>query len=462
MTVHGPVHFIGIGGSGMSALARILLAQGERVTGSDVKLTPVVEALRSEGAQIALGHRAENVGDVALVVISSAIDRENPELLAARARGIEVLLRGEMLAAMIGERKTIAVAGTHGKTTTTAMIATVLEAAGVDPTTMIGGIRLDTKSNTHVGAGAWFVTESDESDGSFLHLRPTIAVINNIENDHIVSDDALADLIAQFETFVQPVPPEGMVAIGIDNQHSAALATRITGKRVVTFGLGSQAMLRAHRIEYADLGSRFAVEEYGLPLGTFTLRVPGDINVENALATIAVARAVGLDAPVIAASLARFAGVQRRFEILARTRRMIVVDDYAHHPTAVAATIAAARRYHEGPIVVAFQPHRYSRTAYLAANFGEALAAADYVYLAPIYAASETPITDVSERSIGTVLARHDTPVQYVASVEELADVLLAQAPPGALVLMLGAGSITTVAHALAAALVELPATLAG
>jgi UDP-N-acetylmuramate--alanine ligase len=460
--VLGPAHFIGIGGSGMSALARILLAQGERVSGSDVNLTPLIESLRTEGAQIALGHRAENLGDPGIVVISSAIDPQNPELLEARARGIEVLLRGEMLAAMIGERKAIAVAGTHGKTTTTAMIATVLEAAGVDPTTMIGGIRLDTKTNTRVGAGKWFVTESDESDGSFLHLRPTIAVINNIENDHIVSDGALADLITQFETFLQPVPPDGMVAIGIDNEHSAALAGRIEGKRVVTFGLGPQAMLRAHHIEYADLGSRFEVDEYGMGLGTFSLCVPGEINVENALATIAVARAVGLDGPVISAALACFAGVQRRFEILARTRRMTVVDDYAHHPTAVAATIAAARRYYEGQIVVAFQPHRYSRTAYLAANFGEALAAADQVYLAPIYAASEAPITDVSERSIGTVLARHETPVHYVDAVEKLADVLLEEVAPGALVLMLGAGSITHVAHALAERLVDVPATLAG
>jgi UDP-N-acetylmuramate--alanine ligase len=447
---HQSVHFVGIGGSGMSALARIFLARGTHVTGSDVRATPLVEQLRAEGIDVAIGHRAENVGDATLVVASSAIAAENPELAAARARGTRVLGRGEMLAELIADRKAIAIAGTHGKTTTTAMIAGILETAGLDPGVMVGGIRIDDESNARPGSGPWFVTESDESDGSFLYLHPTIAVVTNIENDHVADDDAMARLIGQFETFVSHVPADGVAVIGVDNATSAKLA-RTARARGTTFGFDEGATVRAVALRFAGLGSEFDVDVSGTRLGTFRLNVPGDMNVENALAAVAVARTIGIGAETIADALARFGGVHRRFEILARCEQMTVVDDYAHHPTAVAATIAAARRYHDGPIVVAFQPHRYTRTAYLAANFGDALAAADEVYLAPIYAASEEPIDDVSERSIGAVLERrHHTAVRYVPSVEALGDELRAGVKPGSLVLMLGAGTITNVAHALA------------
>lgn len=453
MSDRGYVHFVGIGGSGMSALARILLARGAKVTGSDVRATPLVEQLRAEGAQITVGHRAENVGEAPLVVASAAIAPDNPELVAARARGARVIGRGEMLAELIADRKAIAIAGTHGKTTTTAMIAGILETANLDPSVMIGGVRIDDETNARLGNGPWFVTESDESDGSFLRLRPTIAIVTNIENDHVASDDAMAALIEQFETFVAHVPPHGVVVIGNDNPASAKLA-RTAHAAVTTFGIAEGATLRAVNVRFAGLGSMFDVEVRSEYLGTFRLNVPGEMNVQNALAAIAVAHAIGVDAAVIASALDAFQGVHRRFEILARSDRMTVVDDYAHHPTAVAATIAAARRYHDGPIVVAFQPHRYTRTAYLAANFGEALAAADEVYLAPIYAASEEPIDDVSERSIGAVLERrHHTTVRYVASVEALGDELRKNAKVGSLVLMLGAGNITNVAHALAKSL---------
>ena len=453
MSERGYVHFVGIGGSGMSALARILLARGAKVTGSDVRATPLVEQLRAEGAEISVGHCTENVGEAPLVVASSAIARENPELLAACERGARILGRGEMLAELIAGYKAVAIAGTHGKTTTTAMIAGILEAADLDPSVMIGGVRIDDETNARLGNGPWFVTESDESDGSFLHLRPTIAVITNIENDHVANDDAMAVLLEQFETFVGHVPPDGLAVIGYDNAASAKLARTARGA-VTTFGLERGAMVRAVNVRYAGLGAEFDVEVRSEYLGTFRLSVPGEMNVQNALAAIAVAHAIGIDAAVIAGALAAFHGVHRRFEILSRSERMTVVDDYAHHPTAVAATIAAARCYHDGPIVVAFQPHRYTRTAYLAANFGDALAAADEVYLAPIYAASEEPIDDVSERSIGAVLElRHHTVVRYVASVEDLGEELRKNAKPGSLVLMLGAGNITNVAHALAKAL---------
>jgi UDP-N-acetylmuramate--alanine ligase len=452
------VHFVGIGGAGMSALARISLARGARVTGSDVRATPLVEQLRAEGIEITVGHRAENIGEATLVVVSSAIAPENPELEAARARRTRVLGRGEMLAELIADRKTIAIAGTHGKTTTTAMIAGILEAAQLDPGVMIGGIRIEDETNARLGNGPWFVTESDESDGSFLHLRPAVAVVTNIENDHVANDDAMAHLISQFEAFVSNVTTGGVAIVGVDNPASARLA-QTARARVTTFGFEESATVRAVALRFAGLGSEFDVDVSGERFGTFRLGVPGDMNVENALAAIAVARAVGVDAAAIASALATFGGVHRRFEILARSEQMTVVDDYAHHPTAVAATIAAARRYHDGPIVVAFQPHRYTRTAYLAANFGDALAAADEVYLAPIYAASEEPIDDVSERSIGAVLERrHQTPVRYVASVEALGDELRGSVKPGSLVLMLGAGTITNVAHALAKSIAAEPA----
>jgi UDP-N-acetylmuramate--alanine ligase len=460
VTERGVTHFIGIGGSGMSALARILLARGSPVTGSDVGSSALIERLRTEGAQITVGHRAENIADAVLVVVSSAIAQDNPELVAARARGTRILGRGEMLAELIGERKAIAIAGTHGKTTTTAMIAGILETANLDPSVMIGGVRIDDETNARVGGGSWFVTESDESDGSFLYLRPTIAVVTNVENDHIASDDAMANLVAQFETFVGNVSADGLAVIGVDNPASAIVAKSARG-RVTTYGLASDATARALDLRFAELGCEFTVEISGRTLGTFRLRVPGEMNVQNALAAIAVAHAIDIETATVARALAAFHGVHRRFEILARSGRMTIVDDYAHHPTAVAATIAAARRYHDGPIVVAFQPHRYTRTAYLAANFGEALAAADEVYLAPIYAASEQPITDVSERSIGAVLERHETIVRYVDAVETLGDELLARVKPGSLVLMLGAGSITNVAHALAEK-IGTPAALAG
>jgi UDP-N-acetylmuramate--alanine ligase len=453
-------HFVGIGGSGMSALARILLARGVCVSGSDVRATALVEQLRAEGARITVGHRAENLGEATLVVASSAIEHDNPELAAARARGTRVLGRGEMLAELIGDRKTIAIAGTHGKTTTTAMIAGILEAALLDPSVMIGGVRIDGETNARLGEGAWFVTESDESDGSFLYLRPTIAVVTNIENDHVASDDAMSALVAQFETFVEHVRDGGVAVIGVDNLLTEELAKTVRA-RTMTYGFAEGATVRAFDLRFAGLGCEFTAEIYGRVFGTFRLEVPGEMNVQNALAAIAVAHAVDVDATTIARSLAAFHGVHRRFEVLASSSRMTVVDDYAHHPTAVAATIAAARRYHDGPIVVAFQPHRYTRTAYLAANFGEALAAADEVYLAPIYAASEQPITDVSERSIGAVLERHQTVVRYVDNVEKLGDELLAGVKPGSLVLMLGAGSITNVAHALAERIAS-PAALAG
>ena len=297
-----------------------------------------------------------------------------------------------------------------------------------------------------------FVTESDESDGSFLHLQPTIAVVNNVENDHLSSDDELPHLLEQFATFVQRVPPEGLAIIGVDNRGSAFIAKNATVPKV-TFATRSDADLVARDIAYEGLGSRFTLVERGHVIGQVVLHVPGEINIQNALAAIAVARMLKIDGATIVAALGAFRGVRRRFEIVGEGGGLTIVDDYAHHPTAIAQTIAAARGFTGRPIVVAFQPHRYSRTRYLAADFAAALATADRVLLTPIYAASEAPLTGVSERSIGDPLAASGTPVTYVANVNDLLEAVPAVLGGEAVVLMLGAGSISGVAHQLGAAL---------
>ena len=444
-------HFVGIGGIGMSAIARVLLARGATVSGSDVKETPLTQELRGDGVAISIGHDAANIGDADVVVVSSAIDRHNPEYVAAQRRGIEVLHRGEMLARLLRGRRGIAICGTHGKTTTTAMIHCVLRNSGVDAGLALGGIDATSHTNAHDGTSPWFVTEADESDGSFALLSPEIAVVTNIENDHLASDDELPQLVRAFAEFLQRLPLGGQAVIGVDNELSASLCDHELAATLVRFGLNGGADLQIERLRFAGLGSSFDVVAGSERLGTVELGVPGAMNVANALAAIAVGRALELPFERIARALREFRGVRRRFDILAQTPRMIVVDDYAHHPTAVRATIGAARQYHSGPIVVAFQPHRYTRTAFLASEFAGALRGADTVYLAPVYGASEPAIPGVSERSIGQPLAALGANVVYVERVEDLEERLLSQAPPGALVLMLGAGNITDVAARLAA-----------
>ncbi len=457
MTSAGTLHFVGIGGIGMSAIARILIARGESVTGSDVADSPLVAELRALGAAITIGHDTKNVNGAKTVVVSSAIDSENPEYLHACERGIPVLRRGEMLRRIMDGRKGIAICGTHGKTTTTAMTAGILRGADVDASLVLGGIDVNTGTNAHDGSAPWFLTEADESDGSFSLLEPAIAAVTNIENDHLSSDAELPKLIASFEEFLARLPEDGVAVVGVDNPQSRSIAASARRARTVTFGIAEDADVHAANIRFADLGSSFDVIAGGLPLGSVQLHVPGAINIENALAAIAVGRAAGVPFANIVQSLSEFRGVKRRFEILAKTARMVVVDDYAHHPTAVRATIAAARQYHRGPVIVAFQPHRYTRTAYLGAAFADALRGADAVYLAPVYAASEPPIEGVSERTIGEPLTAAGTPVHYVKYVHGLRTVLQGEAPPNALVLMLGAGNITKVAKDLAGDVLQPP-----
>lgn len=443
-------HFIGVGGIGMSAIARILRARGEQVSGSDLSVTPLVEELRREGVRIAIGHDARNVRDAHTVVVSSAIDRRNPECVAAARQGIPVLHRGEMLARLLAQRRGIAVCGTHGKTTTTAMTHAVLRAGGIDAGLVLGGIDASLASNAYDGTSPWFVTEADESDGSFALLEPEMAIVTNIENDHLTSDDELPGLARAFAEFLAKLPEDGLAVIGIDNALAASLTSHDLRARIVTFGLDPRAWMRAANLNAADFGSRFEAIAGDRTLGIVELRVPGAMNVENALPAIAMGHELGVPFDSIAAALRAFRGVRRRFEVLVSNERATIVDDYAHHPTAVRATIAAARQYHRGELVVAFQPHRYTRTAFLAREFAAALCGADRIYLSPVYAASEPAIPGVSERSIGDALAALGATVHYVASVEELEGRLLDEIVPGAMVLMLGAGDITDVAARLA------------
>ncbi len=443
-------HFVGVGGIGMSAIARVLIARRQAVSGSDVAVTPLVEQLRSEGVRVTIGHHARNIRGADAVVVSSAIERSNPEYVAAVRSGTRVLHRGEMLAQLLHGRRGIAVCGTHGKTTTTAMAHAVLRAGDIDAGLVLGGIDAALRTNAHDGASEWFVTEADESDGSFALLEPSIAIVTNIENDHLTSDDELPALVRAFAEFLGKLPEDGRAIVGIDNALSASLTSHDLRARIVTFGLDPRAEVRAENLAFAELGSAFDVTIGGRPAGRVGLRVPGAMNVQNALAAVAAGAELGVPFARIAAALRDFRGVRRRFDVLVSNGRATLVDDYAHHPTAVRATIAAARQCHSGTLVVAFQPHRYTRTAYLAREFAQALRDADRVYLAPVYAASEPAIPGVSERSIGDALAADGASVAYVASVDELEERLLDELPAGAMLLMLGAGNITDVSARLA------------
>ncbi|TAM89283.1 UDP-N-acetylmuramate--L-alanine ligase, partial [bacterium] len=387
----GYVHFVGIGGIGMSALARLLIAQGVAVSGSDLNASPRLRQLRELGARVAVGHRAENVEGVRRVIVSSAIPMENPEVRAARERSIPIVTRGVLLAEMMEGRCGIAVSGTHGKTTTTTMVAAVMEAGGLDPTVLVGGEIVGRGVNAKLGGGRYLVAESDESDGSFLELRPCIAVVTNIENDHLAHYGTFEALCDAFRRFTELLPHDGLAVIGVDCASAARVAAMSRAARTVTTGLGDRAELTAGDLVQKSGGSRFTALLHGKPLLEVALCAPGLHNVANALHAIAVGLELNIPVDLIVRGLRDFRGVRRRFDVLFRSSDVAVVDDYAHHPTAVATTIAAARQYWPGRVVAAFQPHRYTRTAYLIDDFVRALIGADEVLVTDVYAAGEQP-----------------------------------------------------------------------
>jgi UDP-N-acetylmuramate--alanine ligase len=446
------VHLVGVGGAGMSGLARLLLAAGHRVTGSDRSESATLEALRSLGAEVWSPHDGVRLGRPDLVAASTAIRATNPELVAARILDIPVLGRAQLLALLMAGRTGIAVAGTHGKTTTTGMVVAILEAAGLDPSFAVGGDFKASGVNAAAGTGPHFVAEADESDGSFLELDPTVAVVTNVEADHLDHWGDLASVRAAFRSFVGRLPAGGTAVLCADDPGALALAPAAPC-RVVTYGFAATAEVRGEVLALDGRGARFTVVAGGERLGEVALVVPGRHNVANALGAIAAARSVGAPFEAAVAALAGFTGAARRFHLRAEAGGVTVVDDYAHHPTEVAASLAAARLGGWKRVVAVFQPHLYSRTRLFATEFGRALAGgADLVVVTDVYAAREDPEPGVDGALVAAAAtrARADLDCVYEPDRAALAVRVAALLQPGDLVLTLGAGDITTLADELA------------
>jgi UDP-N-acetylmuramate--alanine ligase len=452
------VHFVGVGGIGMSGIAELLVNLGYEVSGSDAKASEITERLSRLGVDVHTGHAEQNVGAADVVVVSSAISADNPEVVAARERHIPVIPRAEMLAELMRLQRGIAVAGAHGKTTTTSMIALVLERAGLDPTAVIGGRLSAFGSNAKLGRGAWIVAEADESDRSFLRLSPSMAVITNIDREHMEAYGTFEELQRAFIEFANKVPFDGLVVACVDDPPLRAILPAIS-RPLVTYTLGDEtADLTATDITLSPFASvsRVWIGKSGARelLGELTLSVPGRHNVANALAAVAIALELKIPFERVASALAEFHGAERRFQSLGEVRGVLVVDDYGHHPTEIAAVLAAARTLHRR-IIVAFQPHRYTRTQQLMAAFGPSLAEADEIVLTDIYAASEKPLPGITADAVAEAIRQAAAsghpglPVHVVPRLDDLPSKLASLAREGDVVITLGAGSIGTVGRRL-------------
>ncbi|MFD2175032.1 UDP-N-acetylmuramate--L-alanine ligase [Rhodobacter lacus] len=459
----GPIHFVGIGGIGMSGIAEVLLTQGFSVQGSDAKASKITARLEELGAIFHEGQRAENIGDAAVVVISSAIKPGNPELEEARRRHLPVVRRAEMLAELMRLRSNIAVAGTHGKTTTTTMVATLLDKGGFDPTVINGGIIHAYGSNARAGAGEWMVVEADESDGSFNRLPATIAIVTNIDPEHMEHWGTIENLRRGFYDFVSGIPFYGLAVCCTDHPEVQALVGKVTDRRVTTFGFNAQADVRAVNLSFANGNAHFDVllqsEGADAKIEGCTLPMPGDHNVSNALAAVAVARHLGMKKDEIRAALAAFGGVNRRFTKVGEVLGGVtIIDDYGHHPVEIAAVLKAARQAVSGTpgarVIAAHQPHRYTRLSNLFDDFCTCFNEADVVAIAEVYAAGEDPIPGASRDDLVSGLIRHGhRHARAILNEEDLARLVKEQARPGDIVVCLGAGTISTWAQALPARL---------
>ncbi|MBX6350625.1 MAG: UDP-N-acetylmuramate--L-alanine ligase [Clostridia bacterium] len=432
-------HFVGMGGAGMSALASILLAMGERVSGCDRKDGEALARLRQQGAEVFLGHDPAHLAERPIVVVSSAIRQDEPELLAARAMGLTVRPRGELLASLFDGRRGVAVCGTHGKSTTTGMIATALRAAGHDPTVVLGADLPELPGNGRLGRDPLIVAEADESDGSFTHIRPTVAVVTNVDDDHLDHYGSMVELVRAFDRFAGNASPEGGAVLCADDPRAAGLAP---GRRRLTYGVEAAADLVAREVALEPWGSEFVAVLSGRRLGRVRLRVPGLHNVANALGALGAGLLLGERPDVFMEGLSRFPGVARRFQVLGRVGGVTVIDDYAHHPTEVAATLKAARAVTPGRLVVLFQPHRFTRTKNLARDFGPALALADLVYLVPIYSAGEDPLPGVDARLILEAVDAAGRRARLLGDRRELVAEVAELVRPGDVVMVMGAGDI--------------------
>ncbi len=438
------VHFIGIGGIGMSGIAEILLTMGYAVSGSDLRGSATTERLAGLGATIYVGHAAGNAAASDVVVTSSAVAKDNPEVLEARARKIPVIQRAEMLAELMRLKYGIAIAGMHGKTTTTTMVAAVLAGGGLDPTIVVGG-RVDALgSNARLGKSQYLVAEADESDRSFLKLSPILAVVTNLDREHMEAYADMADVEDCFVEFMDEVPFYGAVTACVDDPRLRAILPRVT-RRVYTYGVSADADFRLRMLPGAEgCHARFEVNARGLVLGPFELHVPGRHNVLNATAAVAIGVQLGLGPEKIAAGLAGFRGVDRRFQVRGVERGVTVVDDYGHHPTEIRATLQAARECGYGRVLVLFQPHRYTRTRDLMEDFAGAFGDADAVQVLDIYAASEQPIEGISGEVLAAAIReKGGGRVMYASSMAEAVERLAEDARPDEMILTLGAGSVS-------------------
>jgi UDP-N-acetylmuramate--alanine ligase len=449
-------HFIGVGGAGMSGIARVLHDRGVVVTGSDLRSSRYSAALQKAGMTVHIGHDAANVGDPEVVVVSTAIPDTNPELVEARRRDIPVWPRARMLAELAGERLTVAVAGTHGKTTTSSMAAAALIEAGADPTFLIGGELTDVGSNARCGDGPHFVVEADESDGSFLYLDPYCAIVTNIEADHLDHYGSLEEIVDIFREFLSRVHADGVAVLCADDDRLMGLAPEVPA-RVVTYGRTDSSDVRLTSYEVTPDGGAFTVAFPDGATVACSTRIPGVHMALNATGVLAAAWALGVDVESAARGIASFGGVKRRFEHVGVIGDVSVVDDYAHHPTEVRATLAAARTSTAGARWVVFQPHRYSRTAAFARDFGAAFDDADHVVILDVYSAGEAPVPGVSGKTVVDAILRHRprTRLAYFPHHGDVAQYVADRARPGDLVMTMGAGDVTALGPEIVRALTE-------
>ena len=437
------IHFVGIGGIGMSGVAEILSQQGLKVSGCDLRRSPATELLTRRGISVSIGHDPSHLAGIDALVVTAAVRGVNHEVDAALAQGVRVIPRKEVLGALVDSKRAVGVSGTHGKTTTSAMIAVILEEAGLDPTVIVGGMVRNLASNAKRGAGELLVVEADEYDRTFHHMHPHVAVVTNIEADHLEYYGSFEAIIESFRIFLKGIPAGGLVAGCVDDHQVALLLDKLTGVRVVRYGLGVDADVAARNVTFHERGSSFDVEG----IGFVKLFVPGAHNICNALGAIAAVRELGVSPKAIVAALAKFLGVDRRFQILGEYGGAIVVDDYAHHPTEIAATLNAARGgYPNRRLVALFQPHLYSRTRDFAHDFGQALALADLAFVSPVYAARESAIEGISARLIADA-ARG---VEFLdRSNAEIVNELRRRLLPNDIFIAMGAGDVHEIAEAL-------------
>jgi UDP-N-acetylmuramate--alanine ligase len=451
------VHFVGIGGIGMSGLAEILRVQKFDVSGSDLKGNDITKRLETMGVTVHVGHRAENVVDADVVVYSSAITKDNPEIVRARALEIPIISRADMLAELMRTKYAVTIAGSHGKTTTTSLVATVLRHAGLDPTVVVGGKVNALGSNARLGEGDLFVAEADESDGSFLKLTPTIGVITNIDAEHLDHYGTHENVKAAFLQFANKVPFYGLLVMCLDHPHVQEILPRVE-RRHVTYGVSRQADYHASKPEFAGFETHFDVHRRSDHLGRFTVRMPGAHNILNALSVIAVADELDVPLDVTRDAIANFHGVQRRFTVVGQPKLsrggksgdVLVIDDYGHHPAEIEATLDAAQRGFDRRVVVAFQPHRYTRTQSLFSEFTRAFNKADVVFMTEVYAAGEAPIEGATGEALAKSVQEHGHhAVTYVKDKKDVCDALMSVVRPGDLVIALGAGDINAQAREL-------------